>query len=94
MKAKFFPLIILLIFLLENINAQDNCAPVGWATQNGGTTGGGNSQTSSNTYTVSTYNDLKNAITSSAIKFVYVSGVITCPANGRILISGINGKSA
>lgn len=93
MKINLFFLIISLISLIGCIHAQDNCAPIGWATENGGTTGGGSNQTAGNTSTVNTYNDLKAALTSSSIKFVYVTGIISCPTNGRILISGINGKT-
>jgi pectate lyase len=51
-----------------------NCAQVpGWASQNGGTTGGG---TSAET-TVTTYAQLKSAIENAAVKVIKVSGTIT-----------------
>lgn len=51
-----------------------NCAQVpGWASQNGGTTGGG---TAAET-TVTTYAQLKSAIESSTVKVIKVTGTIT-----------------
>jgi pectate lyase len=79
-----------IIFLSWNIVvAQDQCKPVGWATQNGGVTGGGNATA----ITVSTYADLKAALTSTSVKVVYISGVITFPLNGRIEIKSQSGKT-
>ncbi|SFC78644.1 pectate lyase [Flavobacterium phragmitis] len=51
-----------------------NCAEVpGWASQNGGTTGGGSAAET----TVTTYAQLKSAIESSSVKVIKVSGTIT-----------------
>jgi len=51
-----------------------NCAQVpGWASQNGGTTGGGSAAET----TVTTYAQLKSAIESSSVKVIKVSGTIT-----------------
>ncbi|MBN1759179.1 MAG: hypothetical protein JW863_12715 [Chitinispirillaceae bacterium] len=68
--------------------AQDQCKVVGWATQNGGTSGGG----SASPTVVSNYNDFKSALTGSA-KVVHVSGTITIPGGGRITIQDQTGKT-
>jgi uncharacterized repeat protein (TIGR02543 family) len=72
--------VIILLILSFNCFSQDMCSPVGWATQNGGVTGGGTATPT----VVTTYAALKTAITSSAVKVVHISGVITVPANGKI----------
>ncbi|MFN8415543.1 MAG: PKD domain-containing protein [Cytophagaceae bacterium] len=69
--------------------AQDQCTPVGWATQNGGVTGGGNATAT----VVSTYSALKTAITTASVKVIHVSGTITFPSNGRINFQDQTGKS-
>lgn len=71
------------------IMAQDQCKVVGWATQNGGVTGGG----SASPTVVSDYNALKSALTSSTVKVVHVIGTITIPDGGRIAIQDQTGKS-
>ncbi|MES2848008.1 MAG: hypothetical protein V4685_03045 [Bacteroidota bacterium] len=82
---------IQLIVLLISINsfAQDVCAPVGWATQNGGVTGGGNATPT----VVTTYTALRTAITSAAVKVVHISGVINVPLNGKISFQDQTGKT-
>lgn len=69
--------------------AQDLCAPVGWATQNGGVTGGGTATPT----VVTTYTALRSAITSSSVKVVHISGVITIPSSGRINFQDQTGKT-
>ena len=69
--------------------SQDVCAPVGWATQNGGVTGGGTATAT----VVTTYAALKTAITSAAVKVVHISGVITVPLNGKISFQDQTGKT-
>ncbi len=69
--------------------SQDVCAPVGWATQNGGVTGGGNATPT----VVTTYTALRTAITSSAVKVVHISGVINVPLNGKINFQDQSGKT-
>ena len=65
-----------------------NCAQVpGWASQNGGTTGGG---TSSET-TVTNYAQLKSAIENSSVKVVKVTGTITISA--RLSLQDQTGKT-
>jgi pectate lyase len=67
-----------------------NCAQVpGWASQNGGTTGGGSSAETA----VSTYAQLKAAIENKAVKVVKVSGTITIPSAGRISFQDQTGKT-
>jgi pectate lyase len=82
---------IVFIHLLSNnfLFAQDQCVPVGWATQNGGVTGGGNATPT----VVSTYAALKTAITTASVKVIHISGTITFPANGRINFQDQNGKT-
>ena len=80
---------VCIIFFAGSICGQDLCQPVGWATLNGGVTGGG----SATPITVSTYNELKTALTSSSQKVVYVSGTIIFPSAGRITIQDQSGKS-
>jgi len=69
--------------------AQDQCKVVGWATQNGGVTGGG----SATPKVVSTYADLKSALTTASVKVVHVQGTITFPNSGRITIQDQTGKT-
>jgi len=68
--------------------APGNCAAVpGWASQNGGTTGGG---TASET-TVTTYAQLKAAVENTSVKVVRVSGVITITT--RLSLQDQTGKT-
>lgn len=75
-----------------NLTGKGNCAAVpGWASQNGGTTGGGSA-----TETVcTTYAQLKAAIENTAVKVVKVSGTITIPAvtGGRLSFKAQTGKT-
>nr|WP_315223402.1 pectate lyase-like adhesive domain-containing protein [uncultured Flavobacterium sp.] len=65
-----------------------NCAQVpGWASQNGGTLGGG---TSAET-TVTTYAQLKSAIESSSVKVIKVTGTITVTT--RLSLQDQTGKT-
>lgn len=64
------------------------CAAPGWASQNGGTTGGSGSET-----TVTTYAQLKAAIESSSVKIIKVTGTITIPNGGRIGFKDQTGKT-
>lgn len=81
--------LLALLFISFNAFAQDQCTPVGWATQNGGVTGGGTATPT----VVTTYAALKTAITSAAVKVVHVSGTITVPANGRISFQDQSAKT-
>ncbi|OXA83296.1 pectate lyase family protein [Flavobacterium hercynium] len=65
-----------------------NCAQVpGWASQNGGTTGGGSSAET----TVTTYAQLKSAIESSSVKVIKVTGTITVTT--RLSLQDQTGKT-
>lgn len=67
-----------------------DCGAVpGWASQNGGTTGGG----SATETVVTTYAQLKTAITSSTVKVIKVSGTITIPSAGRISFQDQSSKT-
>lgn len=79
-KTRYLKLIILTICCFLELFAQAQCSLIGWASQNGGVTGGG----SATPTVVSTYDALKTAITSSSVKVVHISGTITIPSGGRI----------
>ncbi|WP_163411332.1 pectate lyase family protein [Flavobacterium ajazii] len=69
-----------------------NCSEVpGWASQNGGTTGGGSAAEEN----VTTYANLKTAIENSNVKVIKISGTIQIPATstGRLLLQGQSGKT-
>ncbi|MFY7908772.1 MAG: pectate lyase family protein [Emticicia sp.] len=74
---------------LRSLKITATCGAQGWASQNGGTTGGG---TSAETV-VSTYAALKSAVQNSAVKVIRVTGTITIPAAGRILFQDQSGKT-
>ncbi len=82
-------LLILSLLSITASFAQDQCKVVGWATQNGGVTGGGTATPT----VVSTYAALKTALTTASVKVVHVSGTITFPTNGRITIQDTDGKT-
>ncbi|RXK85701.1 pectate lyase family protein [Filimonas effusa] len=65
------------------------CTAPGWASQNGGTTGGG----SATATVVSTYATLKAAIENKSVKVIQVSGSITIPSGGRISFQDQSGKT-
>nr|MCU0417967.1 Ig-like domain-containing protein [Cytophagaceae bacterium] len=81
--------IVLLIQLAVQLFAQDQCVPVGFATQNGGVTGGG----TATPRVVTNYADLRTALTTATVKVVHIQGVITFPANGRINLQDQTGKT-
>lgn len=72
-----------------NLTAKiGNCAQVpGWASQNGGTTGGGSSPEE----VVSNYTQLKSAIENSAVKVIKVTGTITVTT--RLSLQDQSGKT-
>ncbi len=82
-------LVLALSFFTRQLSAQDLCKPIGWATQNGGVTGGGNATA----VVVSNYAALKDAVTDKNVKVIHVQGVITFPSNGRINIQDQSGKT-
>jgi pectate lyase len=65
------------------------CSAQGWASQNGGTTGGG----AVTPTVVTTYATLKAAITSTSVKVIQVNGTITIPSGGRISFQDQTGKT-
>lgn len=73
-----------------SLTAKGNCAAVpGWASQNGGTTGGGSA-----TETVcTTYAQFKAAVENTSVKVVKVSGTITIPSGGRVSFQDQAGKT-
>ncbi|RAK66045.1 pectate lyase family protein [Hymenobacter edaphi] len=70
-------------------DVEANCAAKGWASQNGGTTGGGTATPT----VVTTYAQLKTALTTASVKVVQVNGVITVPSGGRISLQDQTGKT-
>lgn len=78
--------LFLMSALQTNIKAQ--CTVSGWASQNGVTGGGAAAPT-----VVTTYDQLKAAINSTAVKVIHVSGQITFPAAGRLTLNNQTGKS-
>jgi len=89
-KNRFLFLTGIAMCLINSISlAQTTCTVVGWASQNGGVTGGG----SATPTVVTTYTDLKTAITSSSVKVVHISGTITIPSGGRISFQDQSGKT-
>ncbi|MES2431001.1 MAG: InlB B-repeat-containing protein [Bacteroidota bacterium] len=81
-------LLLSVLFSFTNSFAQQ-CTVVGWASQNGGVTGGG----TATPVVVSNYTDLKAAILSSTVKVVHISGTITIPSAGRISFQDQTGKT-
>ncbi|MBO9699967.1 MAG: T9SS type A sorting domain-containing protein [Sporocytophaga sp.] len=79
----------IVLFTTTIAYSQDQCKVVGWATQNGGVTGGGTATPK----VVSTYSDLKSALTTASVKVVHVQGTITFPTAGRINIQDQSGKT-
>ncbi|AHJ96631.1 pectate lyase family protein [Hymenobacter swuensis] len=65
------------------------CGAQGWASQNGGTLGGGTATPT----VVTTYAQLKAAITNASVKVVQVNGTITIPSGGRISFQDQTGKT-
>jgi pectate lyase len=79
-------ILFVLAFLSMNSTsaiAQDLCAPVGWATQNGGTTGGG----TASPITVSTLTDLQAQANSAGSKVIYVSGTMGAGVATRVVVA-------
>lgn len=68
---------------------EATCSAQGWASQNGGTTGGGTATPT----VVTTYATLKAAIQNTSVKVIQVNGTITIPAAGRISFQDQTGKT-
>jgi len=78
---------LLIISLFQN-PTQAQCPVSGWASTNGVTGGGAATPT-----IVTTYAELRTAVTSTAVKVIHVSGQITFPAAGRLTLNNQTGKS-
>ena len=65
------------------------CSAPGWASENGGTTGGGTATPT----VVTTYSALKAAIQNTSVKVIEVNGTITIPSGGRISFQDQTGKT-
>jgi uncharacterized repeat protein (TIGR02543 family) len=76
-------LTLVLLCLSVTSFSQDICAPVGWATQNGGTTGGG----SATPVTVTTISALQSQASSSGAKVIYVSGTMGSGVSTRVNVA-------
>jgi uncharacterized repeat protein (TIGR02543 family) len=81
MKSKIFTLLCVLLTFFSLSYSQDQCAPVGWCTQNGGTTGGG----SASPVTVNNISNLTTQANGSGSRVIYVSG--TLGSNTRVRVS-------
>ena len=69
--------------LTLTLGAQDLCSVVGWATQNGGTTGWGTAAP----ITVSTITDLQTQAKATGSKVIYVSGVLGAGVSTRVAVA-------
>lgn len=85
---RIFLLSALLIMSAFQVNMKAQCPVMGWASQNGVTGGGTATPT-----VVTTYDQLKAAVNSTAVKVIHVSGQITFPTAGRLTLNNQNGKS-
>jgi uncharacterized repeat protein (TIGR02543 family) len=85
MKRNFYLAMLCLVLTigLHPAFAQTNCTLYGWATQNGGTTGGG----AATPITVSTLADLQAQANSTGAKVIYVSGTMGSGAGTRVLVA-------
>lgn len=85
MKNIYSAIYFLVILLLNcgQLSAQDLCTPIGWATLNGGTTGGG----TASPVTVSTLTDLQTQANSTGAKVIYVSGVMGAGVSTRVPVA-------
>lgn len=63
--------------------SQDQCSPAGWATQNGGTTGGGTAAP----VTVTTLANLQSQASSAGAKVIYVSGIMGTGVSTRVSVA-------
>ncbi|MBL6447701.1 T9SS type A sorting domain-containing protein [Fulvivirga sp. 29W222] len=89
MKRILYLSFLAFFIISQNVFSQDLCKPVGWATQNGSVTGGGNATP----VVVDNYNDLKSAIRSSSVKVVHISGTIEIPSGGLIYFQDQSDKT-
>lgn len=74
---------IIFAFVLSYISlnlALGQCTVVGWASENGGVNGGGNTTPT----IVNTYALFKSAVENKNVKVIHVSGTITIPSGGMV----------
>lgn len=83
MLKRLLALLLLCPFLSFSVFSQDQCSPVGWATLNGGTTGGG----SATPVTVTTLAALQSQASSSGAKVIYVSGTLGTGVSTRVNVA-------
>lgn len=88
-KTRYVRLALTALCCFFSLFTYAQCSLVGWASQNGGVTGGGTATPT----VVSTYDALKTAITSSSVKVVHISGTITIPSGGRISFQDQSAKT-
>ena len=88
-KDQFVPCVLGVLMCLAGLSANSQCTVIGWASENGGVTGGASAVAT----VVTTYAELKTAITTAAIKKVNISGTITIPSGGRISFQDQTGKT-
>ncbi|MES2850369.1 MAG: T9SS type A sorting domain-containing protein [Bacteroidota bacterium] len=83
MPKRLLPLLVACILFSTLSFSQDQCAPIGWATQNGGTTGGG----TATPVTVTTLSALQTQASSSGAKVIYVSGTVGTGVGTRVNVA-------
>ncbi|MBL0358192.1 MAG: InlB B-repeat-containing protein [Chitinophagaceae bacterium] len=82
MLKKLLAFLLMVTTTLVGVS-QDQCIPVGWATQNGGTTGGG----AAVPVTVTTLAALQTQASSSGAKVIYVSGNMGAGVSTRVSVA-------
>ncbi len=80
---KRFLAVAFLLPLFLTAFSQDQCSPVGWATQNGGTTGGGTAAS----VIVTTLANLQSQASSAGAKVIYVSGIMGTGVSTRVSVA-------
>ena len=88
-KTPFVPCVLVAALCFAGISAKSQCTVIGWASENGGVTGGAAAIPT----VVTTYDELKTAITSTTVKTINISGTITIPSGGRISFQDRSGKT-
>jgi pectate lyase len=89
MRKLFVPWVLVIPICLSGLSAKSQCNVVGWASENGSVTGGGTATPT----VVTTYAELKTAITTASVKVVHISGTITIPSAGRISFQDQSAKT-
>ncbi|UII29588.1 T9SS type A sorting domain-containing protein [Fulvivirga ulvae] len=89
MKKIYYLIFLVVIITTSTVFSQDLCSPVGWATQSGSITGGGNATP----VVVDSYDELRDALKSSSVKVIHVSGTINIPSGGRVYFQDQSDKT-